>query len=74
MCTAEGVLPAPWLETQSTPFVHAYLQMETIECDIQIMRRGCSIFVSFFSFSFFFLCYNFLCRLTIMTMLIYIGA
>ena len=38
-CTAEGVLPAPWLETLHTPFVDASLQMETIECDIQMMRR-----------------------------------
>ena len=53
-CTAEGVLPAPWLETLHTPFVDASLQMETIECDIQMMRRGCSVFVPFFSFSFFF--------------------
>ena len=45
-CTAEGVLPAPWLETLHTPFVDASLQMETIECDIQMMRRGCSVFVS----------------------------
>ena len=73
-CTAEGVLPTPWLETLHTTFVELSLQMETIECDIQIMRRGCSVFVSFFSFSFFFLCYSFLCRLTIMTMFIYIVA
>ena len=49
-CASEGVLPSPWLETLHTPFVGASLQMETIECDIQMMRRGCSIFVFLFFF------------------------
>ena len=39
--------------------------MEMIECDILLMEQGCSILVFFF-------CYSFLCRLIIMTMLIYI--
>ena len=73
MCASEGVLPPPWLETQHTPFVGASLQMETIECDIQMMRRGCSVFVYLF-YLFFFWCYSFLYRLTIMSMLIYIVA
>ena len=72
-CASEGVLPSPWLETLHTPFVGASLQMETIKCDIQMMRRGCSVFVFLFSL-FFFWCYSFLYRLTIMSMLIYIVA
>ena len=73
-CASEGVLPSPWLETLHTPFVRASLQMETIMCDIQMMRRGCSVFVFLFSLFFFFWCYSFLYRLTIMSMLIYIVA
>ena len=73
-CASEGVLPSPWLETLHTPFVGASLQMETIKCDIQMMRRGCSVFVFLFSLFFFFWCYSFLYRLTIMSMLIYIVA
>ena len=38
--------------------------METIECDIQMMREDAQFFFFFF--------YSFLCRLTIMNMLIYI--
>ena len=52
-CASEGVLPSPWLETLHTFFVGASLQMETIECDIQMMRRGCSVFVFLFSLFFF---------------------
>ena len=48
MCTTKRVLPAPWLEPLHTPFVEASLQMQTIECDIQLMERGCSILVFFF--------------------------
>ena len=69
-CTTEGVLPDLWLLPLHTPFVKASFQMETIECDIQMMGRGCSLLVFFF----FFVCYSFLCRLTNMTMLIYIVA
>ena len=43
-CASKGVLPSPWLKTLHTPFVGASLQMETIECDIQMMRRGCLVF------------------------------
>ena len=46
-CASEGVLPSPWLKTLHTPFVGASLQMETIECDIQMMRRGCLVFFFF---------------------------
>ena len=46
--------------------------METVEGDIQKMGRGRS--VSVFFFLFFFLFYIFLCKLTIMNMLIYIVA
>ena len=53
-CASEGVLPSPWLETLHSPFVGASLQMETIKCDIQMMRRGCSVFVFLFSLFFFF--------------------
>ena len=72
MCTTEGVLPVPWLELAHTPFVEASFKMETVEGDIQKKGRGRS--VSVFFFSFFFLFYIFLCKLTIITMLIYIAA
>ena len=52
-CTTDGVLPAPWLEPLHTPFVEVSLQMQTIECDIQLMERGCSILVFFFVTVFF---------------------
>ena len=53
MYTTEGVLPAPWLEPQHTPSVEVSFLMETIECDTQMMGRGCLVLVFFF-FSFFF--------------------
>ena len=70
-CTTEGVLPTPWLVPLHTPFVEASFQMGTIQCDIHMMGRGCSILALFF---FFCVCYSFLCKLTIMTILIYIVA
>ena len=72
-CASEGVLPSSWLETLHTSFVGASLQMEKIECDIQMMRRGCSVFVFLF-FCFFFFGVTVFYILTIMTMLIYIVA
>ena len=52
MCASEGVLPSSWLETLHTSFVGASLQMETIECDIQMMGQGCSVLGFFFFFGF----------------------
>ena len=49
-CTTKGVLPAPWLEPLHTPFVKASFQMETIECDIQMMGRGYSVLFYFIFF------------------------
>ena len=51
-CTIKGLLPTPWLVPLHTPFVEASFQMGTIQCDIHMMGRGCSILAFFF----FFLC------------------
>ena len=69
-CTPKGVLLAPGLEPLHTPFIKAPYQIQTIKCDIQKMGRGRTVLVFFF----FFLCYSFLCRLTVMTILIYVVA
>ena len=65
-CTAERILSAPWLKPLHTPFIGVSFQMEAIVSDIHMIERECSVLV------FFFLCFSFLCRLTILTILMYI--
>ena len=48
--TTEGVLPAPCLEPLHTPVVDASLQIQTIDGDIQMIGRGCSVIGFFFFF------------------------
>ena len=68
-CTAEGILSAPWLKPLHTPFIEVSFQMEAIVSDIHMIERECSVLVFFF-----FLSFSFLCRLTILTILMYIVA